>query len=51
MDYTGVAQGTTHVVKGASYLSGRLQELRTAARSSGRQGEADIGFRIARYDD
>ena len=48
-DYQGADSGTGHVVKGGSYKSGRLRELRNAVRLQGTAGKEDIGFRIARY--
>lgn len=50
MNYMGVARGTQHVVKGGSYVSGRLRELRGAFREVGESAKPTIGFRIARYD-
>ncbi|EKE80635.1 SUMF1/EgtB/PvdO family nonheme iron enzyme [Idiomarina xiamenensis] len=49
-DYLGPTVGQQHVVKGANYESGRLQELRNAAKIVGDGAAATIGFRIARYD-
>lgn len=49
-DYLGATSGTSHVVKGANFKSGRLLELRSAYRHFSEQGEDNIGFRIARYD-
>jgi formylglycine-generating enzyme required for sulfatase activity len=54
IDYLGTqlgAQGAqTWVVKGGSYESGRLRELRAAFREFSASGKATVGFRIARYD-
>lgn len=50
-DYVGPAQnGQSHVVKGASFKSGRLKELRASIRAEGSAPADDIGFRIARYE-
>ncbi|MGM0526714.1 MAG: SUMF1/EgtB/PvdO family nonheme iron enzyme [Pseudomonadota bacterium] len=49
LDYLGSATGTKHVVKGASFKTGRLKNIRASIRH-GESGKADdIGFRIARY--
>ncbi|WP_423185945.1 PEGA domain-containing protein [Alishewanella sp. d11] len=48
-DYLGVPRGQAHVVKGASFKSGRLKELRASIRAEGTAATDDIGFRIARY--
>lgn len=50
MDYFGVSRGQGHVVKGASFKSGRMKELRASIRAEGSGPEEDIGFRIARYN-
>ncbi|MCF4010662.1 PEGA domain-containing protein [Rheinheimera sp. UJ63] len=49
-DYLGVSNGQGHVVKGASFKSGRMKELRASIRAEGSEPEEDIGFRIARYN-
>ncbi|KKO48141.1 hypothetical protein VT06_12915 [Arsukibacterium sp. MJ3] len=50
VDYMGVSSGQGHVVKGASFKTGRLKELRSSMRSEGSGPEDDIGFRIARFN-
>ncbi|WP_440056720.1 SUMF1/EgtB/PvdO family nonheme iron enzyme (plasmid) [Pseudoalteromonas sp. T1lg65] len=49
VDYLGAARGNGHVVKGGSYQSGRLLELRAAYRELADSASETIGFRIARY--
>lgn len=48
-DYLGPPEGVGNVVKGGSYKSGRLRDLRNALRKQGVEPANDIGFRIARY--
>jgi len=48
-DPRGPPGGDGHVIRGAGWLTGRLTELRLAARSVGTSGRPDLGFRIARY--
>ncbi len=48
-DPTGPSAGDTWVVRGASWLTGRTPELRTAWRDTGSGGKPDLGFRLARY--
>lgn len=48
-DYLGMSRGQNHVIKGGSYQTGRLKELRAAYRQNGTEGRPDVGFRIARY--
>lgn len=50
MDYLGVMRGDSHVVKGASYKTGRLKNIRATVRNGENAPADDIGFRIARYD-
>ena len=50
MDYTGPARGQQHVVKGASFKTGKLKDLRAAKRIIGDGPQENIGFRIARYE-
>ncbi|MDX8396696.1 MAG: SUMF1/EgtB/PvdO family nonheme iron enzyme [Mariprofundaceae bacterium] len=45
----GNRQGDTHVVKGSSWRSGNITELRAAYRAGEKSGRDDIGFRIAKY--
>lgn len=49
VDYLGAANGQGHVIKGASYKSGRIKELRASIRAQGNEPADDVGFRIARY--
>ena len=48
-DPLGPDAGDQHVVKGASWASGSLSEIRPAYRAPGFAGSDKIGFRIARY--
>ncbi len=48
-DPLGPEGGETHVVRGASWISGKVAELRTATRDAGSSGRHDLGFRVARY--
>ncbi len=48
-DPMGPDVGDQHVVKGASWASGSLSEIRPAFRAPGTEGSDKIGFRIARY--
>ena len=45
----GPAEGTHHVVRGASWRDAAITELRLAARRYAGKGADDIGFRVARY--
>ena len=47
-DPLGPESGQLHVVRGASWRSATVAELRMAARNSGADPRDDIGFRIAR---
>jgi formylglycine-generating enzyme required for sulfatase activity len=47
-DPLGPESGRLHVVRGASWRSATVTDLRVAARASGYDGRPDIGFRIAR---
>jgi formylglycine-generating enzyme required for sulfatase activity len=49
IDPAGPAEGDRHVVRGSSWLTGRVADLRLAWRDSGTNGRPDLGFRIARY--
>ena len=49
-DYLGVSNGTSHVVKGASFKTGRLKNIRASVRFGESTPGDDIGFRIARYN-
>jgi formylglycine-generating enzyme required for sulfatase activity len=47
-DPLGPEGGQLHVVRGASWRSATVADLRLAARGSGFDGREDVGFRIAR---
>jgi formylglycine-generating enzyme required for sulfatase activity len=49
VDPFGPAGGSEHVIRGSSWMHGRLVELRLAFRDVGREPRADVGFRVARY--
>lgn len=51
VDPMGPASGQHHVIRGASWASGTLTELRLSFRDYGIEGRDDVGFRIARYLD
>ncbi len=48
-DPIGPREGSSYVMKGASWLTGRTPDLRIAWRDLGSSGRQDLGFRIARY--
>ncbi|MFZ2508555.1 MAG: SUMF1/EgtB/PvdO family nonheme iron enzyme [Steroidobacteraceae bacterium] len=48
-DPVGPRAGESFVIRGAGWLTGKLPELRVAARDSGSTVRPDLGFRIARY--
>lgn len=48
-NYLGPSRGEGHVVKGASYKTGRLKNIRASRREGFTEQGDDIGFRIARY--
>ena len=48
-DYRGSTPTSSHVVKGASFKTGRLKRLRASMRTGESEPQDDIGFRIARY--
>ena len=48
-DPLGPDIGEYHVIRGASWRHGGITELRLAYRDYGKEGRADVGFRIARY--
>jgi formylglycine-generating enzyme required for sulfatase activity len=50
IDYLGADSGESWVIKGGSFETGRLRELRAAFREFSAVGKANVGFRIARYD-
>jgi len=49
VDPFGAASGTDRVIRGSSWLHGRLVELRLAFRDMGHDERPDLGFRVARY--
>ena len=48
-DPLGPDQGKEHVVRGSSYRSASITELRLSYRDSAAEGRVDLGFRVARY--
>lgn len=48
-DPTGPRQGRFHVIKGASWRSGSVTELRLSYRDYAEKPRDDLGFRIVRY--
>jgi formylglycine-generating enzyme required for sulfatase activity len=48
-DYIGPSVGQGNVVKGGSFKTGRMKNIRTSIRSRESTPADDIGFRIARY--
>jgi len=48
-DPVGPRAGESFVIRGAGWLTGKLPELRVAARDSGSSVRPDLGFRVARY--
>ncbi len=48
-DPVGPRDGDGYVIRGAGWLTGKLTELRLAARDVGVSGRPDLGFRLARY--
>jgi formylglycine-generating enzyme required for sulfatase activity len=51
LDPTGPESGDRHVIRGASWARASRSELRLSYRNAGRDGNLEIGFRIARYVD
>jgi formylglycine-generating enzyme required for sulfatase activity len=49
VDPVGPKAGDNYVIRGAGWLTGKVPELRLAARESGSAARPDVGFRIARY--
>ena len=47
-DPLGPEAARVHVIRGASWRSATVTDLRLAARGSGQEGRDDVGFRIAR---
>ena len=48
-DPLGAEQGKFHVIRGSSWMHGRVTELRLSFRDYGNKKRPDVGFRIARY--
>jgi formylglycine-generating enzyme required for sulfatase activity len=48
-NYVVLNNTESHVIKGASFQSGRLKMLRASVRGKGADKYDDVGFRIARY--
>lgn len=48
-DPMGPEVGEFHVIRGASWRTGAVTELRLSFRDYGKEGRADVGFRLARY--
>jgi formylglycine-generating enzyme required for sulfatase activity len=48
-DPAGPRGGDNFVIRGAGWQTGRIPELRAAARDSGSGPRPDLGFRVARY--
>lgn len=49
VDPVGPKTGDNYVVRGASWMTGKVAELRLAVRDPGNAARPDLGFRIARY--
>jgi formylglycine-generating enzyme required for sulfatase activity len=49
VDPLGAQQGSSYVIRGASWAHGTVTELRLSYRDYGKDGRDDVGFRIARY--
>lgn len=49
LDPLGPDRGGAHVIRGPSWRSGGLAEVRLAHRDQGEAGRDDLGFRLARY--
>ena len=49
VDPLGAQQGSSHVIRGASWAQGTVTELRLSLRDYGKDGRDDVGFRIARF--
>jgi formylglycine-generating enzyme required for sulfatase activity len=49
VDPAGPADGEAHVIRGSSWLTGSVADIRLAWRDFGSSGRQNLGFRIARY--
>ena len=49
LDPFDTSNATYHTIKGSSWASGQVSELRVAYRTGGSRGSDRIGFRLARY--
>ncbi|MFO0336412.1 MAG: PEGA domain-containing protein [Pseudomonadota bacterium] len=49
VDPTGPGAGQVYVIRGSSWLTASISELRLAWRDSGSSGRQNLGFRLARY--
>ncbi|MCC5604807.1 PEGA domain-containing protein [Nostoc favosum] len=49
VDPTGPNDGAAYAIRGSSWLTSRVAELRLAYRDYGASGRPNLGFRIARY--
>ncbi|WP_317933446.1 PEGA domain-containing protein [Halioxenophilus sp. WMMB6] len=49
LDPLGPAEGDYHVIRGASWASGGITDLRLSYRDYGKDAKNSVGFRIARY--
>lgn len=48
-DPSGPSEGEFHVIRGSSWMHGKITELRVSYRDYGNKPRPDLGFRIARY--
>lgn len=49
VDELGPSTGDYHVIRGSSWMHGKITELRLSFRDYGIDGRQDVGFRVARY--
>tara|TARA_Y100001970_G_scaffold277248_1_gene381140 strand:- start:4917 stop:6917 length:2001 start_codon:yes stop_codon:yes gene_type:complete len=49
IDRIGPEKGTSHVIRGSSWRSSSISELRLTYREKGEKGRDDVGFRLARW--
>ena len=49
VDPVGPGEGDAHVLRGSSWLTARVADLRVAWREAGTGARPDLGFRLARY--